>query len=87
MPATAGAVHGPGKDSARMAISPKMRAIIEKVDAADAAYSAGLRATAKEEAEASEKATQTKLVNLRLEREARAGAAKTKQPAGRRSRS
>ncbi len=70
-----------------MAISPKMRAIIEKVDAADAAYSAGLRATAKEEAEASEKATQTKLVNLRLEREARAGAAKTKQPAGRRSRS
>ena len=70
MPATAGAVHGPGKDSARMAISPKMRAIIEKVDAADAAYSAGLRATAKEEAEARE--------NLRLER-------KTKQPVGRRS--
>ena len=53
-----------------MAISPKMRAIIEKVDAADAAYSAGLRATAKEEAEARE--------NLRLER-------KTKQPVGRRS--
>ena len=40
-----------------MAISPKMRAIIEKVDAADAAYSAGLLATAKEEAEAREKAT------------------------------
>ena len=33
-----------------MAISPKMLAIIEKVDAADAAYSAGLLATAKEEA-------------------------------------
>ena len=63
-----------------MAISPKMRAIIEKVDAAEAAHSAGLLATAKEEGEAREKAKQTKLVTLRLEREARAGAAKTKQP-------
>ena len=70
-----------------MPISPKMRAIIEKVDAADAAHSAGLLATAKEEAEAREKAKQTKLVDVRLEREARAGAAKTKQPAGRRSKS
>jgi hypothetical protein len=63
-----------------MALSPKMQAIIEKVDAADAAYSAGLRATAKEEAEARE-------VNLRAAREVRAGAAKTRQPVGRRSRS
>ena len=70
-----------------MALSPKMLAIIEKVDAADAAYSAGLLATAKEEAEAREKAKQTNLVNLRLEREARAGAAKTKPPVGRRSKS
>jgi hypothetical protein len=62
-----------------MAISPKMRAIIEKVDAADAAYSAGLLATAREEAEAREKAKQTKLENLRLAREARAGAAKTRR--------
>jgi hypothetical protein len=61
-----------------MAISPKMLAIIEKVDAADAAYSAGLRATAKEEAQAREKATQTKLANLRLAREVRARPAKTK---------
>ena len=67
-----------------MALSPKMLAIIEKVDAADAAYSAGLRATAKEEAE---KAIQTKLENLRLAREVRAGAAKTRQPVGRRSKS
>ena len=80
MPATAGAVHGPGKDSARMALSPRMLAIIEKVDAADAAYSEGLHAAAKEEAEARVKA-------MRLEREARAGAAKTKQPVGRRSKS
>ena len=61
-----------------MALSPKMLAIIEKVDAADAAYSAGLLATAKEEAEARE--------NLRLEREVRARAAKARQPVGRRSR-
>jgi anti-sigma factor RsiW len=61
-----------------MAISPKMRAIIEKVDAADAAYSAGLHAIAREEAEAREK--------LRLEREVRAGAARTRRPVGRRSR-
>ena len=61
-----------------MALSPKMLAIIEKVDAADAAYSAGLRATAKEEAEAREKAKQTKLMDLRLAREVRAHAAKTK---------
>ena len=80
MPATAGAVHGPGKDSARMALSPKMLAIIEKVDAADAAHSASLHAAAKEEAEAREKAT-------RLEREVRAGAAKTRQAVGRRSKS
>jgi len=60
-----------------MTISPRMRAIIEKVDAADAAHSAGLRATAKVEAEAREKAM----------REVRAGAAKTRQPAGRRSKS
>ena len=73
-----------GKDSARMALSPKMLAIIEKVDAADAAYSAGLRATAKEEAE---KAIQTKLENLRSAREVRAGAAKTRQAVGRRSKS
>jgi len=70
-----------------MALSPRMLAIIEKVDAADAAYSAGLRATAKEEAEAREKAMQAKLVNLRSEREVRAAAAKTGQPGGRRSRS
>jgi hypothetical protein len=70
-----------------MALSPKMRAIIEKVDAADAAHSEGLRAAAKEEADAREKAMQTKVVNLRLEREARAGAAKTRQPVVRRSKS
>jgi hypothetical protein len=70
-----------------MALSPRMLAIIEKVDAADAAFSAGLRATAREEAAAREEAMQTKLVNLRSQREVRAGAAKTKQPAGRRSRS
>ena len=62
-----------------MALSPKMRAIIEKVDAADAAYSAGLRATAKEEAEAREQATQARLLNLRLARESRARAAKTRR--------
>ena len=56
-----------------MAISPRMRAIIEKIDAADAAYSAGLRVTARQEAEAREKEKQTK-------REARAAAAKTKKP-------
>jgi hypothetical protein len=61
-----------------MALSPKMLAIIEKVDAADAAYSAGLRATAKEEAEAREKAMPTKLVNLRVAREGRPHAAKKK---------
>lgn len=61
-----------------MPISPKMLAIIEKVDAADAAHSAGLRATAKEEAEARERASQTRLVNLRSAREVRARAAKTK---------
>jgi hypothetical protein len=61
-----------------MGNSPKMLAIIEKVDAADAAYSAGLRATAKEEAEAREKAMPTKLVNLRVAREGRPHAAKTK---------
>lgn len=61
-----------------MGISPKMLAIIEKVDAADAAYSAGLRATAKEEAEAREKAMQMKLVNLRLAREVRVRAPKRK---------
>ena len=63
-----------------MAISPKMRAIIEKVDAADAAYSAALLATAKEEAVAREKA-------IRLEREVRASAAKARQSVGRRSKS
>ena len=63
-----------------MAISPKMRAIIEKVDAAEAARSAGLRATARVEAEASEKAKQAKLENLRLAREARAGATKKGNP-------
>jgi hypothetical protein len=62
-----------------MAISPKMLAIIEKVDAADAAYSAGLRATAKEEAEAREKVLQTKQVSARLAREVRARSAKTKR--------
>jgi hypothetical protein len=62
-----------------MAISPKMLAIIEKVDAADAAYSAGLRATAKEEAEAREKVLQTKQVSARLAREDRARSAKTKR--------
>lgn len=62
-----------------MPLSPKMLAIIEKVDAADAAYSAGLRATAKEEAEARAQATQAKLVNLRLAREARARAARTRR--------
>jgi hypothetical protein len=62
-----------------MAISPKMLAIIEKVDAADAAHSAGLRATAKEEAEAREKVLQTKQVSARLAREDRARSAKTKR--------
>ncbi len=62
-----------------MAISPKMLAIIEKVDAADAAYSASLRATAKEETEAREKVLQTKLVSARLAREVRARSAKTKR--------
>jgi len=62
-----------------MVLSPKMLAIIEKVDAADAAYSAGLRATAKVEAEAREQATQAKLLTLRLAREARARAAKTRR--------
>lgn len=63
-----------------MAISPRMLAIIEKVDAADAAYSASLRATAKEEAEAREKVSQTKLVSVRLAREkVRARSAKTRR--------
>lgn len=63
-----------------MAISPKMRAIIEKIDAADAAQSASLLATAREEAQAREKEKQTKLENLRLAREVRAAEAKTRKP-------
>ena len=63
-----------------MAISPRMRAIIEKVDAADAAQSASLLATARVEAQAREKEKQAKLANLRLAREGRAAAAKTRKP-------
>ena len=63
-----------------MALSPKMQAIIEKVDAADAAHSAGLRATAREEAQKREKEKQTKLENLRVAREGRAAATKTRKP-------
>jgi hypothetical protein len=43
-----------------MAISPRMLAVLQKVDAARAEYFAGLRKTAKQEAEARTKAAKKK---------------------------
>jgi hypothetical protein len=60
-----------------MAISPKMLALIQKIEAADAEHFAGLRASAKREAQA--KARAKKRATIRVV-EARSAAKKRSSP-------
>ena len=64
-----------------MALSAKLLAIMQKIEAADAAHFAGLRETAKKQkqSEAREKTREKKRANLRLARATRARLAKTKR--------
>jgi hypothetical protein len=71
-----------------MAVSPRMLAIIQKLDAADAQHFAGLRKDARREAEARAQSLEKKRANLRVARAVqktklearRGGSAKKKAP-------
>jgi hypothetical protein len=51
-----------------MALSARMLALIQKIDAADAEHFSALREMAKKQAEARSKSSEQKLANLRLAR-------------------
>ena len=62
-----------------MALSARMLALIQKIDAAEVAHFASLRASAKTQSDAHAKTLAKKRVNLRLARATRARLAKTKR--------
>ncbi|HKW91546.1 MAG TPA: hypothetical protein VJX92_06570 [Methylomirabilota bacterium] len=55
-----------------MALSARMLALIQKIEAADAEHFAGLRERARKEADARAKALEKKRANLRVARAAKA---------------
>ncbi|MGH7396041.1 MAG: hypothetical protein ACRELW_00730 [Candidatus Rokuibacteriota bacterium] len=62
-----------------MALSARMLALIQKIEAADAAHFAKLHETAKQEAAARAKTVEKKRANLRLARAAQARSAEKKK--------
>jgi len=63
-----------------MALSPRMQALIEKIEAADAAHFAELRERSRKQAAARVKVFEKQRANLRVARAAQRRAAKKKAP-------